>query len=568
MAYCGCYMSKRNFNLAVAGLVLLTLLTYWPAMQLGGWIWDDDSYVTNNTTLQTVPGLGHIWANSDHLHNPQYYPLVHTTFWVEYHLWGLEPRGYHIDNVLLHALNAVLLWLILRKLALPGGWVVAAIFAVHPINVESVAWVTERKNVLSAAFYLGSMLAYLRFAGVGANGESVDEIEKIPPASRGLYGLSLLLFVCALLSKSVTCSLPVIIALLLWWKRPKLSWRDLWPLAPFFVIGLILGWHTAHMEKVYVFGKYAGHALDGLGPVDRGLIAGRALWFYAGKLLWPNPLIFIYPRWDINAGVWWQYLFPVGWVILLAGLLVQNRRIGRAPLVAVLYFSITLFPALGFVNVFPMLYSFVADHFQYLAGIAVVALLVSGGSLLLRRLQLQHMAPIVAGGVVVTLVALSWPQELIYQNLEILWSNTCVKNSHAQIAYQNLGAIYEQKGDYKKAIDALWNAQKLEPNWVEGYTALGNVYMVQWQMHKTQGDHDAVERDSVQALAIYREGLGIQTYDKARKADLYSAYGVALWKLDHRDDGLSAMEQAAREEPDNPKHRRPYGLGIRASGAV
>ena len=240
-----------------------------PALR-GGFTWDDDAYVTNNITLRSAPGLSRIWGQLTA--TPQYYPLVFTSFWLEYHLWGLNPLGYHIVNVLLHTLAAMLLWRVLVRLQVPGAWLAAGIFALHPVAVESVAWVTERKNVLSAVFYFAAALAYLRW----------QERETSDRGANAHYFLSLTLFICALFSKTVTASLPAALLLVMWWKRGRVAGRDVRPLVPFFVAGAALALVTAWLERTHVGASGPDWALSFL---DRCLIAGRALWFYAGKLL-------------------------------------------------------------------------------------------------------------------------------------------------------------------------------------------------------------------------------------------------------------------------------------------
>ena len=344
-------------------LVLVLMITaYAPALR-GGYIWDDDDYVTRNETLLSADGLWRIW--SDPSATPQYYPLVHTSFWIEQHLWGLNPAAYHWTNVLLHALNAVLAWLVLRRLSVPGAWLAAAIFALHPVHVESVAWITERKNVLSGAFGLGALL---RLAAVCRGSEGIARRAR---RKSMYYAIALLLFVGALLSKTVVCTLPAVMVLLIWWKRGRVKWTDLWPLVPMFVLGIGLGLVTAWLEKHHAGATGADWQLSWL---QRCLIAGRAPWFYAGKLLWPQTLVFIYPRWEVTPPRAWQYAFPAAFLIAIATLWALRGRIGRGPLVAVLCFAGTLFPALGFFDIYPMRYSFVADHFQYLASIALLAL--------------------------------------------------------------------------------------------------------------------------------------------------------------------------------------------------
>src|SRR5215831_21076118 len=223
-------------------IVLLVLLVYLPVLH-SGFIWDDDSYVTENPTLRSLDGLRRIWFEVGAV--PQYYPMVHSTFWLEYHLWGLNPVGFHLVNVLLHAAAAILLWQVLKRLKIPAAWLVATIFALHPIEVESVSWVTERKNVLSAVFYFAAALAYFRFA---------PPTESVVRNSRRWYWYAgaLILFLAALLSKTVTCSLPAALLLVCWWKKGRVQWSDLLPLLPFLAVGAGLGLLTAGMEKYRV----------------------------------------------------------------------------------------------------------------------------------------------------------------------------------------------------------------------------------------------------------------------------------------------------------------------------
>ena len=398
-------------------------------MWRAGFIWDDDSYVTNNTPLRTVDGLRGIWGKPGT--TIQYYPLVFTSFWVEYQVWKLQPLGYHLVNVLLHALNAVLLWRVLRRLEIPGAWWAAAIFALHPVGVESVAWITERKNVLSGLFYLLAVLAYLRFRPLTAG-------EPARAPDWRLYWLALGLFVCALFSKTVTCSLPAVLLLLVWWKNGRVERRDVLALAPLFVLGAASGFMTTWMEKHSVGASGAEWALS---FVQRCLVAGRALWFYTGKLFWPRHLTFIYPRWEIDASVAWQYLFPVAALVVLIALWLLRSRIGRGPLVAVLFFAGTLVPALGFFDVFPFRYSYVADHFQYLACIGLISLAVSMGTAICRRAGTWgRTLGMVAAAIVMLILGVStWRQARIYQDLTTLWRDTLMKNPQCWMAHANLG---------------------------------------------------------------------------------------------------------------------------------
>jgi tetratricopeptide (TPR) repeat protein len=432
-------------------LVLATMIAYQQTWHLG-YIWDDNFHITGNPTLRDLHGLWRIW--SEVAATPQYYPLVHTSFWLEYHLWGLNPVGYHLVNVFLHALAAVLLWRVLVRLQIPGAWLAAAIFAVHPVEVESVAWITERKNVLSAAFYFAAALAYLRFAAMRDAGN--------PSRQRWyLYIASLALFMFALLSKTVTCSLPAALLLVRWWKTGRLRWKDVLPLVPFFAIGLGLGLGTAWIEQHQ--GGAQGTAWS-FTFTQRFLIAGRALWFYASKLFWPAKLTFIYPHWDISVSSGGQWLFLLAAVAVIVTLWWARTRAGRGPLVAVLFFAGTLFPALGFINVFPFRYSFVADHFQYLAGVGLIVLAAAG---------LTRLPRFVPGMLLALLALLTWRQVGIYRDLDTLWRDTLDKNPASWMAQNNFAMVLLRKGKEDEALAHFQQALELDPNKFEIQNNLG-----------------------------------------------------------------------------------------------
>jgi protein O-mannosyl-transferase len=463
-------------------LLALTVLVYLPSLGTT-YVWDDDNYLINNPTLRVPRGLVRIWTEPRA--SPQYYPLVFSTFWVEYHLWGLWYPGYHAVNALVHALNALLLWGLLRRMAVPGAWLAAAVFALHPVHVESVAWITERKNVLSAAFYFAAMLAYLRFA---------PPVESEPAArgARRWYALALVLYVAALWSKTVTCSLPAVLLLLHWWKRGGLEWRDVRPLAPFFAVGLYLGLQTAWLERYHV--GTIGLPWE-ISPLDRSLIAGRALWFYAGKLGWPSPLIFMYPRWRIDAGAWWQYTYPLAALATLVALWKARHRIGRGPFASVAFFALTLFPALGFIDTAPMRYSFVADHFQYLASVGLITLFAALGTMAARRLPSGCPWPrtLVTGGLLLVLGTLTVRQGFAYGSPWTLWADTLAKDPNCWMARNNLGMLLIEQGRPDEAERQLAAAVRDNPDCAEAQVNLGCLL-------QARGERDEAEAHFRRAL--------------------------------------------------------------------
>ena len=350
-------------------LLVITVVAYHPAWH-AGFIWDDDVYVTGNPLLTAPDGLWRIWFSLDC--PSQYFPLTYTTFYLERGLWGLNPAGYHWVNLLLHAANALLVWWVLARLRVPGAWLAAAVFALHPVQVESVAWITERKNVLMGFFFLLTICAWIKF---------IDE-----PGRRRwrFYILGIAFYALALSAKTTACTLPAALLLILWLKKIPIGWRRLAQVAPFMALGIGMGLLTMWWER-YHMGTH-GQAFE-IPPVERGLIAGRALWFYAGKLLWPANLMFSYPRWTISASDPRAYGWPLATAILGVVIWRARRQLGRSMEVAALFFAATLCPVLGFIMLYTFQYTFVADHYQYLACIGPVALAVAGMTVGLARLS-------------------------------------------------------------------------------------------------------------------------------------------------------------------------------------
>ena len=448
---------------ALAGLALATLVvvSYLPAMLWGGFVWDD-VLITEGEPVRSASGLWQIWFSPGDLgQEGHYWPLVYSTFWLEHKLWGFAPTGYHVVNVLLHLANTLLLWHLMRRLTVPGAWMIAAVFAVHPLHVESVAWVIERKDVLSGLLYLTAVLAWLRF---------VEE----PRSER--YALALVLFTMGMLAKSIVVTLPVALLIYHWWKQGQVNGRDVLRLVPFFAAGLVITLADLAFNRSKGVGGYD------YSIVERALIAAQALWFYAGKLLWPADLAVIYPRWDVDAGdpLAWTYL--VAAVATTAALWLFRSRIGRGPLAGSLFFAVTLSPVLGFVDYSYMQFSFVADRYQYLGGIGVLAVIIGAVARSVRRhagdelagtpsgvpLQTRPrsggtspdrwgftvMVPVVTVIILTALGTLTWRQAGIYRD-EITFFNYVIShNPQALRAHLNLGNALSKQGRLEDAAAA------------------------------------------------------------------------------------------------------------------
>lgn len=506
-------MSRR----AVAGgalLLLVTVAAYLPALS-AGFVWDDDVYVTANPVLRDLHGLAAAWTRLDA--TPQYYPLTHTSLFLDHALWGLDPRGYHAVNLLLHAASAIVVWRLLARLGVPGAWLGAALFAVHPVQAESVAWVTERKNTLSGLLYLGSASILLGSFLGGAR-----------DAARRPIGV--VLYLGALLAKSVTATLPIAVALVLWWKRGRLARREVAWLAPLLLLGAAMGALTRHLESTQLGAAGGAWALTLPGRV---VLAGRIAWFYLGKLAWPADLVFIYPRWVVDASRPVAWVAPCAVAVLLALLAAGSRRIGRAPFAAFAFFLVTLAPASGFFNVYPMRYSWVADHFQYLACLGPLALFAAGAALALgprhRRAGLALAASLVA-----TLAVLTFVRTRAYAGEETLWRDTLARNPSAWIAHNNLGILLAKDGRRAEAEEHFRRVLALEPGHTGALANLG--YLLEL-------DGRDAEAADVLARAV-----------AARPDDRDAAIHLmrALIRLGRHAEALPAALAAARLAPDNP----------------
>src|SRR5256886_2660124 len=245
--------------LLAATLSILTILIYHPAWH-GGFIWDDDRYVTHNHLLTAPDGLGRIWFSLDA--PSQYFPLAYTVLRIERSFWDLNSAGYHWVNIFLHLGNALLVWCILARLKVPGAWLAGAIFALHPVQVESVAWISELKNLLMGSFFLLTLLAWIAY---------VDPTSK---HRRVLYVAALVFYLLALFAKSTACTLPAALLLILWLRKKPVGRRALLEIIPFVVLALGIGLVAVWWEKYH----QGTRMLVSLGPIDRLLIASRAVW--------------------------------------------------------------------------------------------------------------------------------------------------------------------------------------------------------------------------------------------------------------------------------------------------
>jgi protein O-mannosyl-transferase len=493
-------------------LIVATVVAYQPAWK-GKPVWDDAAHLTY-PELRSWAGLVRIWTEPGT--TQQYYPVAATLFWVEAKLWGDATLGYHLVNILLHAASALLLLKILRTLQVPAAGLAAAIFALHPVQVESVAWISELKNTLSGVCYFASAMAYLRF----------DRTRE-----KAAYAGALVLFVLGLMAKTVIATLPAALLVVFWWQRGKLSWKQhVRPLIPFFAAGITAGFFTSWMERRVIGAQGSEFNFSVL---DRSLIAGRAVWFYLGKLFWPADLIFSYPRWKISHTIWWQYLFPAAAALLLGALWALRRR-ARGPVAALLFFLGTLFPALGFLNVFPFKYSFVADHFQYLACCGPIVAASVGIHMIFHGFGEKRLVWERAFCAIwlATLGLLTWRQCRMYADMETLWRTTIDRNPDCWLAQNDLGAILYEKGQLDQAILRFRSSLAIQPDNAEAQSNLGSA------LAKKGQDNEAIIQ--------FRKALAI----RPSYAEAHRNLGNALLRKGQADEAIIEFQKAVAIRPD------------------
>ena len=504
---------SRQDTLAFLALGLMVVVSYLPAMLWSGFVWDDSIFI-NADSVREVSGLWQIWFSPSAIEGEgHYWPLVYTTFWLEHKLWGFAPTGYHIINVLLHLANTLLLWHLLRRLALPGAWLVAAVFAVHPLHVESVAWVIERKDVLSGLFYLAAVLMWMRF------------VEQPNPR---WYVWSLVLYAAGLLSKSIVVTLPAVLLIWHWWKQGRVTSTDLLRLVPFCVVGLVVT-----VGDLSFSGVLDDRSLD-YSLTERMLIAARALWFYTGKLLWPSGLAVTYPLWNIRVAnpLAWAYLIAA--VALALALWYFRRQLGRGPLAGVLFFAVTLSPVLGFVDYGYMEYAFVADRFQYLAGIGIMAVVIGSVAYGVQRLPdlWQKGALGVAAAALFVLGLLTWRQAGVYQDNETLNRHIIALNPQARDVHLRLSRSLYKQGRYEESLEAAHIAVEKRPDSAPARVNLGLIF-------NELGRFGKAETHLRRAIAL-----------DPQARDAHLNLGVVLYNQGQYEEALLAARVALEQDPD------------------
>lgn len=495
---------KRDLLLRGAAIVLLTTLAYLPALR-AGFTWDDDDLIGDPSIRDD--GLYISWFTTE---PANYWPITNTCYWIEHQLWGLNPTGYHVVSVVQHILCALLLWRVLVQLKIPAAWLISLAFAVHPVNVESVAWVTQRKNLLSMLFYLLSLSAWLEF-------------EERP--RRSWYVGSLGLFLLSLLSKGAAATMPVVLLLCAWWRRGRIDRTDLKRVVPFFLLAGV-------MSLVEIWFQYMRAIGDVVVRDDSFLSrlagAGWVAWFYLYKAWLPLQLSFVYPRWQIDPHRLLSYLPNLALLTVLLLAWRARRTWGRPVLFALVYYIVVLAPVLGFFNIFYMRYSLVADHYQYIALAAPLALAIGAATVRLRPAP-RWLATALGGLLVLTLAGLSWRQSSVYDNAESLWRDTLAKNPSAVLAYHNLALELREQGKLDEANQLLRTAMILEPEFEETYNALGRTLELQNRQREAIHFYQrAIELKPNDVQAHYNLGNALRSLGRLDEAEAEYRKAIAI----------------------------------------
>ncbi|MGA8654985.1 MAG: tetratricopeptide repeat protein [Chthoniobacterales bacterium] len=518
-------------------LILSLILTYTPVWK-AGFVWDDKTILTANPCIVGPLGLREIWTTSA----ADICPWTLTTFWVEHALWGLNPLPYHLVNVLLHGACALLLWRVLRSLRVQGAWLGAALWALHPVAVESVAWITEMKNTESGLFFLLSILFFVRCL----------RAKELATRTEGgwNYALTVLFAALAMASKSSTVILPVVLCLCAWWMDGRWHWRNVARVAPILLMAV-----AASASSIWTQGLQLASVADPqwvrTWPERLGA-AGDAFWFYLGKLLWPHPLITIYPRWQIAAGQWVSYLGLLAMIVILSIFWLNRQPWSRACFFAFAYFLAALLPVLGLIDNGIFRLSLVFDHLQYLASIGPLALAGTGLVLFANFIvpKKRWLQSSLCAGLLLILAMASWQRSLVYESNETFWTDTLAKNPDCWIGHNNLGDALLQKGQVNEALEQFQKALGIYHNYLEAHYNLGVALFQKGQVDE--------------AVSQYQKALEINP----DYADVHYNLGNALLQKGQLDEALAQYQKASEINPNDADVRSNLGGALLQKGQL
>ncbi|MBV8274143.1 MAG: tetratricopeptide repeat protein [Verrucomicrobia bacterium] len=546
-------------------LILLVIVAYTPVWR-AGFVWDDDAILTANPCIVGPLGLKEIWTTSA----ADICPLTLTTFWIEHALCGLGPLPYHLVNVLLHAACAVSLWQVLRSLRVRGAWLGAAVWALHPVAVESVAWITEMKNTESGLFFLLSILFFVRWL-------RAKELDRIT-GGRWNYALTLLFAALAMASKSSTVILPVVLFLCAWWVGGRSQWRNVVRVLPIFLMAI-----AASALSIWTQGSQLATVTDPRWVrtwPQRLAIAGDAVWFYLSKLLWPHPLMTIYPRWQIDATQWASYLPLLAVIGISSVFWLKRERWSRACFFAFAYFMAALLPVLGLIDNYIFQFSLIFDHLQYLASIGPLALAGTGlvrcaDFIIPKKPMLQSS---LCAGLLLILGTATWQRTWAYESQEALWTDAVSKNPDCWVGHYDLGFVFLQKGQVDEAIRRFQKALEINPNFKEAHSNLGVALGQKGQVDEAVAQFQkALELGPEYARGHYNFGYtllqkgqldeAVAQFQKALEinpnyVEAHTNLGLALLQKGQVDDAVAQFQKAAEIDPNSFMTHYNFGVAL------
>lgn len=530
-------------------LALLTTLAYAPVFR-AEFIWDDDMFITDNPLLLSVDGLRVIWLAPKE--NPQYYPLLLTLFWLQYRVFGSDPTGYHVVTLLFHILASLAVWRLARRVTPGAALWVGLLFALHPMQVQSVAWATELKNTLSGFFYVAALVHWVRYLQVhdpGGSGRPRREL-----------GWAALHFVCATLSKTTSSSWPLAAVLLALYLRKPIRARMLLFLLPTLLLGFFIGWISVVVEH----SGYGRGVPTIMSTAEKWIVAGRSLWFYLGKFIWPDPLLLVYPRWALHADRWWEWLWPVSVPLGMMLLWQARRRLGRGPFLGAIFFVIALAPV-PFLGInFIYLYSYVADHFIYIPSLPLV---FCAGALVHRLICAAPPMParIVRVGLLGALLVLTFRHSANFHGLETIWRHNLRHFPDSVVGWMNYGYAVSRRGAHDEEVQAYRRVTQIDPAYAPAHNdmglalaALGELDAAERAFRRayeldpglTEARHNlgnlfAQQDRWREAIPLFEEVLGVRPDHLLARLNLSHAY-----RLDGRPELAEPLvEFALRQDP-------------------
>ena len=529
----------RDFLLHAAIIVLAGLWIYSPAYH-GDWLWDDDQLLTANPTVQSgsLQGLAKLWFNPD---GADFFPLSYTALWAQWPFFGPRPTGYHVTTIVLHVIGSLLVWALLHRMRIPGAWLSGLIFAIHPVAVESVAWVSETKNTLSLPLFLLSCLCWV-----------VQDDEHESPRRTRFYVLSIVFFLLAMLAKTSMVGLPVLLLLHAWWKRGMVALQDVIRAAPFFLISIVLGIITIQYQHGRAIG--AEKILVG-GVASRIATAGMAILFYLKQIVWPVNLLPIYPRWEVDPPKAWQFLaWPViagaaAWIWTNRGT-ADRPGWGRHAAFGLGFFLLMVLPVLGFVTISYMRITWVADHFIYLPMIGVIAMIGAAATRWYDRSTASAQPLILAGGAITlaTCGLLAFRYANAWAGEDALWTHTLKTNHDAWQAHNRLGAKKFSRGDIEGGYYHFTQSTKLRPDLGETHNNLGSALSAKGRLDE--------------AIKEFAEACRLTPNVPAMQVNLANA----LFQAGRFAEAASRFLAMLEKEPNNPALLNNYAVALYRQG--